>query len=167
VVSVKEPPIAHGVETMVGHRLGKGDPFEYLVANMFPSNDFDLLQSTPKRTDINGRSVEEVKDPDLKIRHRRTGHIFWVECRYRREPYCGRVIWCNSEQLKHFREFQARVQTETVYVVIGVGGWAKVPEQIFLLPLCEANYTSLDVTTLKRFDHRCGMPFKYAEGRLH
>jgi hypothetical protein len=165
---VKEPLHAgSAVKPLVSHKFSWGDPFDRLVSTMFPNNDFDLLQVTPKRYDINDRVVEEPKDPDFQIRHRRTGHVFWIECRYRREAFCGRVNWCNSEQLKLFREFQAQIEPQMVYIVIGLGGWAKVPEQIFLFPLSEASYTSLPLTTLKRFEHRCGTPFKYAEGRLH
>jgi hypothetical protein len=93
--------------------------------------------------------------------------VFWIECKYCREAISGRVFWSNTQQLKHYREFQILVQPQTVYVVIGLGGWAKVPERIFCLPLCEVGYTGLYLSTLQRFDHRCGSPFKYAGGRLH
>jgi hypothetical protein len=70
------------------------------------------------------------------------------------------------EQLTPYREFQAQIQPQTVYIIC-LGGWTEVPEHIYCLRLSEADYTGSSLTMYKGFEHRCGTPLMNAEWRLH
>lgn len=145
--------------------FAKVDVFEQLVNRMLPNDEFQCLHVTPRRHDLGGRKIEEAKDPDFQFRHRRYGHVFWIECRYRGTAYNEKAFWCNHEQLDHYQKFQKQVHPEKVYVVIGLGGWPKSPDHIYCIPLNEVKSTGLSLRKIRAFEHE-GRSFQYTSGQL-
>jgi hypothetical protein len=152
--------------TMGGDPYAKGDVFERLVAGMFTPEEFICQQTTPRRYDENGRKVEEAEDLDFRFRHRDTGHSFWIECRFRGVALHERIQWCQQWQLERYRVLQQIIRPEKIFIVIGLGGWAKTPTHMYCLPLHDAENASLHLSWLKLFEHDQRMSFRYTNGRL-
>jgi hypothetical protein len=154
------------LSALSGNTFAKGDLFEVLVQRMLPDKEFAIVHATTRRDDLDGRKIESAKDPDFRVRHRNSNHLFWVECKYRSEPYQDKVQWCEKHQLERYKEFQEKVGREKVYIVIGLGGIASRPTSIYCVPLDEIKYPGLFLTTLQPYKHPRNHPFSYVNGRL-
>ena len=127
----------------------KGDEFEnYVRANLFIANYYDLVHMTHDYNTNQNDFVEETKEPDYLFRDKKTKKEFYLEVKFRANLFNGKIEWCKDYQLKRYQEFNKKTP---VFVIIGHGGISKMPESIYLLPLGSAKYTGLFPNYAKEF----------------
>jgi hypothetical protein len=110
------------INALAGDTYSKGDLFENYAQKLFPDQDFKVVHYTTRRDELDGRKIESAQNPDFQFEHRRSGHRFWVECKWRGDLYDGKLDWCKDYQFKRYKEFQEEVRPQKVYAVIGLDG---------------------------------------------
>jgi hypothetical protein len=131
----------------------KGDDFEnYLRANVFPKEDYDLLHRTASYHGNKGDYIEASLEPDFTFRNRETGEVFKVEAKYRSGKYQGKVEWCKPNQLKRYQQIDR--ESGPVLLALGVGGSPSSPDNVYLIPICEAKYTGFYDGFLEKYSVR-------------
>ncbi len=63
--------------------------------------------------------------------------------------YLG-IAWATENQLKNFQNFSAQ-KNQPVFIIIGVGGIASAPEELYLVRLSDIYSTFLEKSTLNSF----------------
>lgn len=125
-----------------------GEKFErYARKFLFTGNRYELLQKTHGYKSKNKNFVLSV-DPDFKFRDRNSGRIFYVEAKYRSSFFKGQVTWCTEKQLSHYRQ---RNNELPVFVLLGTGGRPEQPAFVSLIPLKQANFTSLFLSHAEKY----------------
>jgi len=128
----------------------KGDEFEHYVRKcLFTKEEYDLVHQTHDYIANKNDFVETSKEPDFKLRSRRSGREFLVEAKYRSEFYQGAVEWCKPYQLKRYKAIDKVI---SVLVAIGVGGLPESPKHVYVVPLKHIRYTRLFSSFLKEYE---------------
>lgn len=128
------------------HALKIGHEFESYVANLFAPDEFSLLKNRSDRRTGHHWPTSSF-DPDLEWKHRATGFVFAVECKFRshwRHSVAGDsgLVWCEPHQLKNYRSFSRKRQI-LVYIALGVGGTASRPDEMYIIPLRELAHNTV------------------------
>lgn len=150
--------VAEEFNEMIGDTYVNEDLFEVYAKRLFKRSDFDLLRD--------GRKIELEKNPDFQFWHKRSGHSFWVECKFRNDHYDNKLDWCRPDQLESYKQFQEDVWPEKVYIVIGFGGRPLKPSSMFCMPLDEVENYGIYPNVLVRYERNPTQPFDYQGGRL-
>ncbi|ABO35585.1 hypothetical protein MmarC5_1287 [Methanococcus maripaludis C5] len=130
----------------------KGKAFELYCLDIFPENEFDLLEMTHNPNSANGRFVESDLNPDLKFRDKKTNVIFSVECKYRSNLFKGAFKWAKyKDQADRYREYETE-NNIPVFIAMGLGGTPDDPEQMFIMPLKEIKYNSVYPSALEDYE---------------
>uniref|UniRef100_A9A6V8 Uncharacterized protein n=1 Tax=Methanococcus maripaludis (strain C6 / ATCC BAA-1332) TaxID=444158 RepID=A9A6V8_METM6 len=131
----------------------KGKDFEtYIMDNLFPKESFDLLHVTPDAETNEKRYVESSRKPDLQFRDKKTGKVFYVECKYRSNLFNEKFEWSKStEQAERYRNIEY-LEEIPVYIAMGLMGTSDNPKKVFLMPLKEITYNSLYLSVLKDYE---------------
>ncbi len=113
----------------------KGHPFEQYVADRFDPKYFHCKEW---RSDVKKEQPfpSTSRNPDLVFELNVRGKLipFAVECKFRSEFLDDAIYWANSRQIRHYREYE-REHHLPVYLVLGVGGKAEQPSELFVVPL--------------------------------
>ena len=127
----------------------KGDDFENYVRDwLFVKEEYKQLHRTQAFTANKSDRSEDSKEPDFKFKSIRTGREFCVEAKWRSSFRGDALEWCTYPQLKRYQEFSKKLP---VYVILGVGGDAFDPRQVFFIPLKDIKYTKLFRSFLQRY----------------
>jgi hypothetical protein len=128
-----------------------GKAFEnYVREHLFPYEQFELLEKVPEYTGDRKHFAQNALNPDYKFKDRKTGQIFFVEVKFRsRRKKCNEIRWTYPAQLYRYLSFNRCTPT---FVLLGVGGSPESPELTALIPVEQAQYTSLFIKTIKRFN---------------
>jgi hypothetical protein len=131
----------------------KGEEFEnYVENNLFPEKYFILLSKTHNYETNNKRYVEDSLKPDLKFKDKKTGKIFYVECKYRSKLYDDKFHWAkNDGQFNRYKDIESNENTET-FIAMGLGGTPDNPDEIYLMPLKEIKYPALYPSVLRNWE---------------
>lgn len=154
------------IKAKLGDNFSKGDLFEDFVIDLFPEDVFQVIQITPRREDLNGRWVEQSNFPDIRLRHEPSKHQFWVECKFRSSTYQNKLQWCESYQLKRYKEIQESVRPEKIFIVAGLGGTCNRPDSLYCMPLDEIEYPGLFLNAIEKYRRNPQTNFNYQAGRL-
>jgi len=129
----------------------KGLDFEKLVIQKFSKKYFTLLEWAGDKY-VNGTYAETTTQPDIKLRFtlHDIKHEFAVECKYRSYYFENSIEWCKDWQLKNYRKY-ATEKNIPVFIVIGIGGTASVPDKLFVVPLDKIESLYLSETFLNQF----------------
>jgi hypothetical protein len=134
-----------------------GLTFEKFVKGMFLGNpDFKILfWSEGKWTKV----------PDFYVQYGqgRQAYKFWVEARYKQEPFKKKVkiFGDRSDRWNLLHAFQGIVLPERVFVVLGLGGGASNPDRLFRIPVLEIPHPDLYLDIVERY--QCGRSFEKYE----
>ncbi|ABO34838.1 hypothetical protein MmarC5_0524 [Methanococcus maripaludis C5] len=131
----------------------KGKNFEsYVMDNFFPKENFDLLHVTPDAETNEKRYVESSRKPDLQFRDKKTGKIFYVECKYRSRLFNEKYVWAkNTEQAERYRNIEY-LEEIPVYIAMGLMGTSDNPKKVFLMPLCNMENVAIFLSVLKDYE---------------
>jgi hypothetical protein len=118
-----------------------GEKFENYVRDyLFIERYYDLLERTHDYKTNNRDYVASSLKPDFLLRDRWTKKEVYVEAKFRTNAFNGKIIWCNENQLKRYREYN---NTHPVFLILGMGENPSNPEFLALMPLGAAKYTGL------------------------
>jgi len=126
-----------------------GQKFEdYVLEHLFPRNYYDLVEKTHNYQTNKHQFVESSLKPDFKFRDRLTKKEFYVEAKFRTNIYQGKIVWCNETQLVRYQ----RINRDTpVFLILGDGGEADLPDNLSLIPISKAKYTGLFLSYIDQF----------------
>jgi len=146
----------------------KGDQFENFVQNKFNRREFTLVKrSVPvSRADgylVDGLRIESNLDPDIIIRYRPNLEKFAIETKYRSSLSNYNLVY--PDQMARYKQFEEEEKIP-VYIVIGLGGDAKKPNQVFILPLKAASSHELSLDFLSKFEVDPNRDFKWQPGSV-
>ena len=129
----------------------KGDDFEKYVVQKFSKSYFSVLEWASDKY-VNGTYPKSNTHPDLilKFKFKDTDIDFAVECKYRSDYYKNGVEWCTERQLSNYQAF-AKEKGIKVFVVVGIGGVATAPEELYIIPLTEIKAIFLDKAFLGKY----------------
>jgi tellurite resistance protein len=129
----------------------KGLDFEKYVVQKFSKQYFKILDWAGDKY-VEGRYAQTTLEPDLKLqfKYKNIRVDFAVECKYRSSFYKNGIAWATENQLKNFQNFSAQ-KKQPVFIIIGVGGIASAPEELYLVRLSDIYSTFLEKSTLNSF----------------
>ena len=129
----------------------KGDDFEKYVVQKFSKNYFSVLEWTGDKY-VNGTYAQSNTYPDLafKFKFKDIDTDFAVECKYRSDYYKNGVEWCTNRQLENYRNY-AKDKQRAVFAVIGIGGIATDPAELYIVPLTEISDIFLTKSFLSKY----------------
>lgn len=140
-----------------------GYAFERHVIDLL-SRDFEVISWMQD----GARTREEIdRSPDLVVRHRPTGTVLGIECKFRSTLFGGNISWAKEYQPAKYRKFAEQTGHKT-FVIIGVGGSGDRPDYMYCLPLWQAGHNMLKPRDLKRYrrDPRRKLSYDRAAGML-
>ncbi|AEH06351.1 hypothetical protein [Methanothermococcus okinawensis] len=137
--------------TWIAHQ--KGEAFEsYVLNQLFPEEYFEILDMTHNFETNSKRYVKKSLKPDFLLKDKKTGKIFYVECKYRSKLYQDKFHWAKSnEQSNRYRTIEKEENIQT-YIAMGLGGTPENPDNIYLMPLKEIKYNALFPSILKNWE---------------
>lgn len=143
-----------GRETTTLTTEEKGRKFEEWVAKRF-SPDYFTIREWRGDKYVDGIYPKSSTNPDLEVEFhlRDVRSLFAVECKYRSgyqqgvSPY---IIWASDRQIENYRSF-AKTRNMPVFVVIGIGGQADNPDEVFVVNLRNLRYSKARSDYLARF----------------
>lgn len=115
----------------------KGDLFENFVASLFPEEMWKIEDWAKNKSQHLDREVESDRRPDLTVRNLKTGKRLAIECKFRSrfwETKDGTGVFWDKDKHDSYKDYGDREKIE-VTVAFGVGGNAKSPNKLFLVPL--------------------------------
>jgi hypothetical protein len=129
----------------------KGQQFEELIVSKFAKRYFVLKEWRSDKI-INGRYAESNKNPDLEFefKFKNITKAFAVECKWRQNYYKNGINWTKKAQFERYKDF-ANAKKIPVFIIIGVGGTPKKPDEIFIIPLRKIKFTFIKITFLEAF----------------
>lgn len=132
----------------------KGIEFESFVVNHFESKYYDLLEWRGDKYS-NGRYASSNQYPDLeiKLKSKKLQTKFAIECKYRSYFFNNGIEWAEDYQLEIYKEY-SKEYNMPVFILLGVGGEATKPEEIFIIPLSEINSTFLNKKLLYKYERK-------------
>lgn len=122
--------------------LDDGYAFEQFIVSRFNQQYFKLQDWTPDKTS-SGVYAKSSMNPDLHFEFRFQNYVkhFAVECKYRKSLFNGKFE-LKPGQVKNYRRY-SQEKNIPVYIVLGVGGVPKAPNELFVLPLDLFSTTSV------------------------
>lgn len=132
----------------------KGNEFESFVVNHFEPKYFDLHEWRGDKYS-NGRYASSNHYPDLEInfnfKSKNIQSKFAIECKYRSYFFNNGIKWAEDYQLENYKKYSAELGIP-VFIVIGVGGEATAPAEVFIIPLSDINSTFVKKTFLNKYE---------------
>jgi hypothetical protein len=130
----------------------KGLKFEHYVVNRFRlhSDLFKWIDATSDKG-TRGHYPESNQNPDLQYEFRLDGrsYPFSVECKFRSANW-GSIQITNDDQLERYTKFGMEKGME-VFIVLGLGGKPEKPDELFVIPIAEAD---------QRMDKKSLLPYR-------
>jgi hypothetical protein len=128
----------------------KGIEFEKYIVQKFSKHYFTILDWTGDKF-VKGYYAQSSLEPDLKMRFtlQQNSVDFAVECKYR-SSFFNDGMDLEKRQLTQYQKFAAEKQMK-VFIVLGVGGSPKEPQELFIIPLEKIETPFLDRTFLMAF----------------
>jgi hypothetical protein len=149
-----EPEANHGCEPKDNHGIGR--EFENFVGEKFGVKKmyFKILEYTSDES-FNGLVVQSNMNPDFLVEfnngNRDQKQVFAVECKYRSNVINKTVNVIKDEhQLERYRKYQ-KARDIPFFVVLGLEGSPKNPNEIFIIPLDDIKQTDFEYNDLLRY----------------
>lgn len=115
----------------------KGDAFERFVVKNFNKKYFTLQEWRSDKY-VDGIYAVSNHFPDLEVifnlKSKGVSETFAIECKWRKNYYHEAIEWAKDYQLKNYKDYAYKLKIP-VFVIIGVGGEAENPNEIFIVPL--------------------------------
>lgn len=146
-------------EVLKPESFTKGEDFEeYVRQYMFPRKNYDILHKSPKFSETSKDFIESSMLPDLKLRDKKSGREFYVECKFRAGylNWEDKIEWCNENQLHRYQTIHRNELP--VFVTLGFGDNGSRPKEVCLFSMEKANWTGLYESFLDRHSFYLGKP---------
>lgn len=128
-----------------------GDDFEKFIVQKFKQQYFNIKEWAGDKY-VNGMYAETTLQPDLLLSFNMKGQsiAFSVECKWKQNYYKNGIEFASEAQLKRYKAFQQK-RNIPVFIAIGVGGSAAIPDALYILPLQEVTTHFISIDSLKRY----------------
>ena len=138
-----------------------GDDFEKFIVQKFDKRYFKIKEWAGDKY-VKGIYAETTQNPDILFEFKLKDEIrlFSVECKWRKKLYKNGVEFANESQLARYRKFETE-KNIPVFVAIGIGGEASLPEHLYIIPLKNINSTFLTINQLNTFEKKDDRNFFY------
>lgn len=131
----------------------KGDAFERFVVKNFDKKYFTLQEWRSDKY-IDGIYAVSNHFPDLEVsfnlKSKGIFETFAIECKWRKSYYNESIEWAKDYQLKNYQDYAAKLKIP-VFVVIGVGGEAEKPQELFIVPLQKIKSNAISKSELANY----------------
>ncbi|MFZ4583271.1 MAG: hypothetical protein ACOYM7_11540 [Paludibacter sp.] len=131
----------------------KGDAFEKFVVKNF-SRKYFTLQEWRSDKYVDGIYAVSNHFPDLEVifnfKEKGVNEAFAIECKWRGYYYKNEIKWAENYQINNYKEYAEKLNIP-VFVVIGVGGEPKMPEELFIVPLQEMKSNTITKSELANY----------------
>jgi hypothetical protein len=138
-----------------------GDDFEKFVVQKFSKKYFQIKEWAGDKY-VNGRYAQTTQNPDLLIEFRlgESNYDFAVECKWRKDIKEKGIEFANAAQFKRYKDFEVKREVP-VFIAIGVGGKASMPEKLYIVPLRMLTSNFIFPNTLEKFEKKDTKGFFY------
>ena len=128
----------------------KGNAFEKFVVSKFSRNYFTIKQWQGDKFH-EGRFAEANQHPDLlmEFRNKDVATQFAVECKWK-SRLAEIHTWADDRQIDNYQKFMEESKLP-VFVVLGFGGTASQPEEVFVFPLQSIQLGKLKKSYMENF----------------
>ena len=109
-----------------------GENFEnFTVENIFSYEEYDILEKSHQQWNTK-YFIHSNLNPDFKLRCKKTGVVFWIECKYVQTYVIEekREIPVKNKQLERYKNLK-----EPVFYLYGIGIYSQIITSVFLIPL--------------------------------
>jgi hypothetical protein len=114
-----------------------GLDFEKFIVQKFDKKYFKIRNWAGDKF-VEGRYADTTTQPDiqLSLNLRSQSYPPAVECKWRSEPKGDFIRFANDGQLERYKAF-AKQENYPVFIVLGIGGKASDPAELYILPVQE------------------------------
>lgn len=140
-----------------------GLDFEKFVVQKFDKKFFKIRNWAGDKF-VDGRYADTTTQPDIQLSLILRGQSYplAVECKWRSEPKGEFIRFANEGQLERYKAF-AKKENNPVFIVLGIGGKASSPEELFVLPVQELKKPVLHKSMLKKYRKNIDSNFYFEE----
>ncbi len=162
VENKSEQPIKEEVKSTVNEKIqqddyeenkAKGDAFEKFVVKNFDPKYFTLQEWRSDKY-VDGIYAVSNHFPDLEVifdfKSKGINEAFAIECKWRGYYYKNEIKWAENYQINNYKEYAEKLNIP-VFVVIGVGGEPKMPEELYIVPLKEMKSNTITKSELANY----------------
>lgn len=144
---------------LIDYNKKKGDDFEKFVVQKFDKKYFRIKEWAGDKY-VNGVYADTTPQPDIQLEFRFKQKItkFSVECKWRQNLYKNGVEFAKKKQFDRYKNFEKK-QNFPVFIAIGIGGEAILPEQLYIVPLQEINNNFIHIKELKKYEKKVNSNF--------
>jgi hypothetical protein len=128
-----------------------GLDFEKFVVQKFDKKYFKIRNWAGDKF-VDGRYADTTTQPDIQLSLILRGQSYplAVECKWRSEPKGDFIRFANDGQLERYKAF-AKQEIYPVFIVLGIGGKASSPSELYILPVQELNKPLLHKSALGKY----------------
>lgn len=114
-----------------------GLDFEKFVVQKFDKKYFKIRNWAGDKF-VDGRYADTTTQPDIQLSLILRGQSYplAVECKWRSEPKGDFIRFANDGQMERYKAFEKQ-ENYPVFIVLGIGGKASSPEELYVLPVQE------------------------------
>ena len=131
----------------------KGDAFERFVVKNFNKKYFTLQEWRSDKY-VDGIYAVSNHFPDLEVifnlKSKGVSENFAIECKWRKNYYHEAIEWAKDYQLRNYKDYADKLKIP-VFVIIGVGGEAENPNELFIVPLQKMKSNIISKTELANY----------------
>jgi len=140
----------------------KGFAFEDYLITLFDKYPFRLFSRTkdkPFKTEVH---TEADNLPDLTFRNLETNQKLFIEAKWRVNLTDGTLYIAETHSLERYREY-SKIENAPCFIVVGLGGFPKNPNRMFLIPLSEITGPYLSPPVFQKFERSPAKIFSWDE----
>ena len=133
-------PPAKQTHLLIPDGFQKGEQFEdYVRRYLFPKTQYKLIHPTPGYMQNKKDYPESSLKPDFTLQDILNGRSFYVECKFRSALIANSYTFSKRYQLERYKP-----HTDLpFYLVLGLGGKASAPNQVFLLNFADCQFAMI------------------------
>jgi len=131
----------------------KGYDFEKFVVKKFNKRYFSIKKWRGDKY-VEGRYAEDTPAPDLllELKLRDTSYQFAVECKWQSKYYKG-GFELSEKDFEKYKQYEEK-NNIPVFIVVGIGGTAANPENLYIIKLSSVKYNFFKKDFLSKFEKK-------------
>ena len=138
-----------------------GLDFEKFVVQKFDKKYFAIRNWAGDKF-VEGRYADTTTQPDIQLSLKlgANSYPFAVECKWRSDPKGDWVQFANEGQIERYKAF-AKQENIPVFIVLGVGGKAANPNELYILPIQNLTKPFLHKDSMGKYRKKIDADFFY------
>jgi hypothetical protein len=146
---------------LIDYNYKQGVDFEKYIVQRFDKRFFKIKNWAGDKF-VEGYYAETTVEPDILYEFSFKGKTtqFYVECKWRSNYFKNGIDFAQDNQFKRYKEI-SRKKNIPVFIAIGVGGKASLPENVFMVPLDRLEGPFINMGELNKYQKRNGGNFYF------